>query len=162
MTRKAATKGAKPFSYQNADEQSVLRIAEDILSKRLERLGAVTDPSSAGDFLRMRLAHLAHEEFHVLFLDQRHRILACEMLFRGGVSGAEVHLRVVAQRALQLNAAALILAHNHPSGDPSPSAADVSITARLREAMQLFDIRILDHLVVSASGVVSLAARGLL
>lgn len=141
-------------------EADILHAAETILRERLHRLGDITDPSKASDFLRMRLAHLDHEEFHVVFLDNRHRILACEMLFRGTIDGAEVHPRVVAQRALTLNAAAVILAHNHPSGVAEPSAADRAITNRLRDCLALLEIRVLDHIVVSADGTVSFAARG--
>jgi DNA repair protein RadC len=141
-------------------EEDILSAAEAILLGRLHRLGNISDPTQASAFLRMRLAHLPHEEFHVLFLDSRHRILACEMLFRGTIDGAEVHPRVVAQRALALNAAAVILAHNHPSGNPEPSAADRAITRRLSEALQLLEIRVLDHIVVSAESNVSLASRG--
>lgn len=141
-------------------DEHILHAAENILRDRLHRLGDITDPSKASAFLRMRLAHLKHEEFHVLFLDNRHRILACEMLFRGTIDGAEVHPRVVAQRALALNAAAVILSHNHPSGDPSPSTADRTITTRICEGLALLEIRVLDHIVVAADGVVSFAARG--
>lgn len=144
--------------YQ-ADDNTILAQAEAILRRRLERLGAITDPSQAGDFFRMRLAGLDHEQFHVLFLDTRHRIIAIEALARGTVDGAEVHPREVVKAALTHNAAAVILAHNHPSGNPEPSAADRAITARLKQALALVDIRVLDHIVVGET-CVSLAARG--
>ena len=138
----------------------VLRVAEAILRARMQRAGNIADPSEAADFFRMRLSHLPHEEFHVLFLDNRHRIVACELMFRGTIDGAEVHPRVIAQRALILNAAAVLLSHNHPSGDPTPSAADRAVTARLQQALALVDVRVLDHLVVAVEGVVSFASRG--
>lgn len=145
----------------NADrEEQILAAAEAILKKRLERLGKVGEPSEAANYLRAHLGHLAHEVFGCLFLDTRHRILAMEDLFRGTIDGAEVHPRVVAQRALELNAAAVIAYHNHPSGNLEPSAADRAVTARLKQCLSLFDIRLLDHFVVSAEGHTSLAARG--
>ena len=95
-----------------------------------------------------------------MFLDTRHRIIAIEMLFRGTIDGAEVHPREVARMALKLNAAAVIVAHNHPSGNPEPSAADRAVTAQLKQALGLLDVRLLDHFVVSATQETSLAARG--
>lgn len=148
------------YTLPLSSDEHILRAAESILLGRLHRLGDIKDPSSASDFLRMRLAHLAHEEFHCVFLDSRHRIMATEMLFRGTVDGAEVHPRVVVQRALAVNAAAVIFAHNHPSGDATPSSADRAITRRLTDALDLVSVRVLDHIVVAAGGTVSLAARG--
>lgn len=141
------------------DEVSILSQAESILRKRLERLGEISDPSAAGNFLSMRIGALDHEEFHVLFLDARHRIIAIEVAFRGTVDGAEVHPREVVRTALRHNAAAVILAHNHPSGDPTPSVADRAVTVRLKQVLALVDVRVIDHIVVGAS-CVSLAARG--
>lgn len=142
-----------------ADEATILGQAEAILRKRLERLGSISAPEQAGSFLRMRLAGLDHEEFHVVFLDARHQIIAVEGLFRGTVDGSEVHPREVVRAAMRHNAAAVILAHNHPSGNPEPSAADRAITARLKQALALVEVRVLDHIVV-AETTVSLAARG--
>ena len=144
--------------YQ-ADDSTILAQAEAILRRRLERLGAITDPSQASDFFRMRLAGLEHEEFHVMYLDTRHRIIAVEPMARGTIDGAEVHPREIVKAALGHNSAALILAHNHPSGVPTESAADRAITARLKQALALVDIRVLDHIVVGET-CVSLAARG--
>lgn len=144
--------------YQ-ADDSTILAQAEAILRRRLERLGAITDPSQASDFFRMRLAGLEHEEFHVMYLDTRHRIIAVEPMARGTIDGAEVHPREIVKTALRHNSAALILAHNHPSGVPTESAADRAITARLKQALALVDIRVLDHIVVGET-CVSLAARG--
>ena len=141
-------------------EEVILGIAEDILRQRLERLGNLTSPEASAQFLRMRLAHLPHEEFHAVWLDNRHSILAVESLFRGTIDGASVHPREVVKHALRWNAAAVVFAHNHPSGNPEPSAADRAITLRLREALELVDVRLLDHIVVASSGTVSLAARG--
>lgn len=142
------------------EEEGILLAAAKILEGRLHREGSITDPSAAAQFLIARCAALPHEVFGVMFLDTRHRILATEDLFTGTVDGCEVHPRVVAQKALAHNAAALILFHNHPSGEPEPSTADRALTARLKQALALLDIRMLDHLVVGGSRHVSMAARG--
>lgn len=142
-------------------EDEILRAAEDILTRRFQRGEAITDPAAAGRILKMRLAHIDHEVFSVIFVDTRHQVLAIEDLFHGTIDGCEVHPRVVAKRALELNAAAVILGHQHPSGNPEPSAADRAITLRLKEALALIEVRLLDHFVVGgASQPVSLAARG--
>ena len=141
-------------------EADILGIAEDILRRRLERLGSLTTPEHAGSFLRMRLAHLEHEEFHAVWLDTRHRVLAVETLARGSIDGASIHAREVVKAALRWNASAVVFAHNHPSGEPEPSAADRAITGRLRDALDLVDVRLLDHIVVGTAGTVSLAQRG--
>jgi DNA repair protein RadC len=142
-------------------EHDVLAAAESILKGRLERQGSIGNPTDANDFLRMRLGALAHEEFHVLWLDNRHRIIDCQKLFTGTVDGASVHPREVVRAALSVNACAAILAHNHPSGVAEPSAADRAITSELRDALQLIGVRILDHIVVGAE-CVSMAGRGLM
>jgi DNA repair protein RadC len=142
-------------------EQDVLAAAEIILKAKLERQGSIGTPIDASDFLRMRLGALLHEEFHVLWLDNRHRILDCQKLFTGTVDGASVHPREVVRAALSYNASAAILAHNHPSGVAEPSAADRAITHELRDALRLIGVRVLDHIVVGAE-CVSMAARGLI
>lgn len=142
-------------------EQDVLAAAEGILKGKLERQGSLGNPSDASDFLRMRLGALLHEEFHVLWLDNRHRILDCQKLFTGTIDGASIYPREVVRAALNINACAAIFAHNHPSGVAEPSAADRAITKELREALSLIGVRILDHIVVGAE-CVSMAGRGLL
>ena len=142
-------------------EQDVLAAAEGILGERLKRQGSIGNPTDANDFLRMRLGALAHEEFHVLWLDNRHRIIDCQKLFTGTVDGASVYPREVVRAALSINASAAILAHNHPSGVAEPSAADRAITNELRDALQLIGVRILDHIVVGDE-CVSMAGRGLM
>jgi DNA repair protein RadC len=109
-----------------------------------------------------RLATREFETFCLIYLDNRHRLIACEDLFRGTIDGASVHPREVVKEALRHNAAAVILAHNHPSGVAEPSHADELITRRLREALQLVDIRVLDHLIVAGGETVSFAERGLI
>ncbi|MEM9604265.1 MAG: DNA repair protein RadC [Pseudomonadota bacterium] len=118
------------------------------------------NPHAAADVLRAELAHLSHEVFACLWLDNRHRVLAFEVLFRGTLDSASVYPREVVKRALAVNAAAVIFAHNHPSGCAEPSAADRDITGALRRALALVSVRVLDHLVVGVSDTVSLAERG--
>ena len=149
------------YNLPSASEKDVLAAAEGILMGKLKRLGAITNPSDASDFLRMRLGGLAHEEFHVLWLDNRHRILDCEKLFTGTIDGSSVYPREVVRAALNVNACAAILAHNHPSGVAEPSVADRVITDELRDALKLIRVRILDHIVVGAK-CVSMAGRGLI
>lgn len=150
-------------TYQIDSEDDILRSAATILERRMMRLGSVSDPSAAKDFLRMRLAPLEHEVFSCLFLDTRHKIIAYEELFRGTIDASEVHPREVCKAALKHNAAAVLFAHNHPSsGSLEPSAADRAVTARLKQALSLLDIRTLDHIIVSCEGTTSMAERGLL
>jgi len=142
-------------------EQDVLAAAEGILGERLKRQGSIGSPTDANDFLRMRLGALSHEEFHILWLDNRHRIIDCQKLFTGTIDGASIYPREVVRAALSVNACAAILAHNHPSGVAEPSAADRAITDELRDALRLIGVRILDHIVVGAE-CVSMAGRGLM
>lgn len=130
------------------------------LEGRAQRGRTLEKPSDAASCFRARLAELSYEVFACLFLDTRHRIICLEALFRGTIDGASVHPREVLKRALHHNAAAVILGHNHPSGNAEPSEADRSITTRLASALALVDVRLLDHLVVTSRGHVSLAERG--
>jgi len=141
-------------------DEDILLAAERILHGRLLRLAQLTKPEDSADFLRVRLAPRLHEVFACVFLDNRHRVLAFEELFTGSIDGCQVHPREVVRRCLHLNAAAVILAHNHPSGDPEPGAADRAVTRRLREALELIDVRVLDHFVVANGRTVSLAQMG--
>lgn len=143
-------------------ENDILAQAEEILRRRFERLGSIGNPRDSGDFLRARLAHLDHEEFHGLWLDNRHRIIACECHSTGTLDGASVHPREIVKAALKHNAAAVIFAHNHPSGVAEPSAADRAITHELTDALRLVGVRVLDHIVIGSGEPVSLAARGLM
>lgn len=123
---------------------------------------SLANPRDAAAFLKAKLCHLQHEVFAVLFLDNRHRILGFKEMFTGTLDGASVHPREVVRAALEYNAAALIFAHNHPSGVAEPSAADRNITRQLRDALQLVGVRVLDHIVVGAGEPTSMAARGLI
>lgn len=145
-----------------AQLQAVLEMGRRHLFEELQRGQALTSPAVTREYLQARLGDYPYEVFACLFLDNRHRLIACEELFRGTVNGASVHPREVLRRALAHNAAALILAHNHPSGVAEPSQADIQLTGRLRDALSLVDIRVLDHLVVSPGDWVSLADRGLI
>lgn len=139
----------------------ILELAARITEARVLNEGvALTDPSSSERLFATRLRHLDAEEFHVAFLTSRHCVISIETLFRGTIDGAEVHPREVARAALRHNAAALIVAHNHPSGSAEPSAADRAVTARLKQALALIDVRLLDHIVVGNPGCTSLASRG--
>jgi DNA repair protein RadC len=139
---------------------AALELGHRHLAAALERGEVLTDPASAGRYFAQRLRGRGHEVFAALFLDTRHRALAFEELFQGTVDGAEVHPREVVRRALSHNAAAVIVGHNHPSGDAEPSAADRAVTARLKQALALVEVRLLDHFVVGDGPSVSLASRG--
>lgn len=143
-------------------ERNILDQARHILEQRFRRGKVISDPHAAREYVAVRLAELEHEVFACLFLDNRHRVLAWEELFRGSIAGASVHPREIVKATLSINAAAVIFAHNHPSGVAEPSTADQNITRRLKEALDLIDVRVLDHLVVGGSDVVSFAERGLL
>jgi DNA repair protein RadC len=142
--------------------QAVLEMSRRHLREKLSRDSAITNPGQTRDYLSIRLAGYPHEVFACLFLDNRHRVIEFEELFRGTIDGASVHPREVVRRAIAHNAAAIILTHNHPSGVAEPSEADRQITRRLQEALALIDVRVLDHIVVAAGESVSLAERGLM
>ncbi len=122
----------------------------------------IRSPSDTESFLKARMQHLDHELFCCLYLDNRHRVLRFDELFRGTIDGTSVYPREVVKEALGVNAAAVILAHNHPSGVAEPSQADERITKRLKSALELVDIRLLDHFIVGDGAATSLASRGLL
>ncbi|MQM39417.1 hypothetical protein KBTX_03443 [wastewater metagenome] len=160
QARFAAHPGMGPAKF--AQLQAVLEMARRHLHERLVRGDALTSPDDTRLFLTARLRHQPAEVFAALFLDNRHRVIAFEELFRGTIDAAQVHPREVVRRALAHNAAAVIVAHNHPSGVAEPSRADEQITRRLRDALALVDVRVLDHVVVGDGEVVSFAERGLL
>lgn len=158
--RFCASQGLGRAKY--AQLQAVLEMANRHRREILIRTDALTSPDQTRSYLQARLEGYPYEVFACLFLDNRHRVIEYEELFRGTIDGASVHPREVVRRALSHNAAALILAHNHPSGVAEPSQADQRITQRLRDALALIDIRILDHIVVGAGEMTSLAERGLI
>ncbi len=140
--------------------KAAVELATRYLEERIRRSDALTSPAHTSQFLCARLRSRPHEVFACLFLDNRHRVISFEEMFRGTIDGASVHPREVAKRALELNAAALIAAHNHPSGVAEPSRSDRAITSRLRDALALVDVRLLDHFVIGDGEVVSFAERG--
>jgi DNA repair protein RadC len=142
--------------------QAALELARRHYAEALKTGPVLDSPAATRDFLIARLRDSPHEVFGCLHLDNRHRLIAFDELFRGTIDGASVHPREVVKQALARNAAALILAHNHPSGVAEPSQADELITRRLRDALALVDIRVLDHLIVADTGCLSFAERGLL
>ncbi len=151
--------GLGPAKY--AQIQAALELARRHLREQLERGKPLTSPQATREYLRAALRDRAHEVFCALYLDTRHRVVAFEELFTGTIDSAHVHPRVVVEKALARRAAALIVAHNHPSGIAEPSQADLAITRRLRDALGLVDIRLLDHFIIGDAEVVSLAERGL-
>lgn len=139
---------------------AAIELASRHLAATLVARDAVNDPVRAGDYFRARLRGYPHEVFACLFMDTRHRMIAFEELFRGSIDSAEVHPREVVRRSLVHNAAAVIFGHNHPSGIAEASAADIAITRRLRDALLLIEVRVLDHFIVGEGPPVSFAARG--
>ncbi len=145
-----------------AELQAVLEMARRHWQQQLQREDVLENPDTTRRFLGSRLRHLKYEVFACLFLDNRHRVIAFEELFNGTIDGASVHPREVVRRVLHFNAAAVILAHNHPSGVSEPSRADVQLTRRLVDALALVDVRVLDHFIVGDGPGVSFAERGLI
>ena len=144
-----------------AMDTEVIDAALAVLSAQVSRVNTLNSPRAVREFLAIRYANLEHEVFTVIFLDNRNRVIACEDMFRGTIDGASVYPREVVKAALAHNAAACLLAHPHPSGIAEPSQADEFITRRLRDALALVDIRLVDHVVIGGGVMVSLAERGL-
>lgn len=147
---------------KSAQLQAVLEMARRALRERMERGSALSSPQAVRDFLRLKLQDRPHEAFGVVFLDAQNRVLDVEELFRGTLTQTSVYPREVVKRALAHNAAAVIFAHNHPSGIAEPSRSDEALTVALRQALALVDVRVLDHFVIGAGTAMSFAERGLL
>jgi DNA repair protein RadC len=156
----ATVRGIGPA--RRAELMAVMELARRALAQGLREAPVFESPARVKDYLALQLGGLGHEVFAVLFLDAQHRMLAFERLFAGTLAQTSVHPREVVKRALAHNAAAVVLAHNHPSGVAEPSAADVAITRRLTEALALVDVRVLDHFVVGDEAPLSMAERGLM
>lgn len=139
---------------------AALELGRRYLAADLGRTHALSNPLACAEFVRAKLAGYPYEVFACLFLDNRNRMIAFEELFRGSINGASVHVREVVRRCLAHNAAATIFAHNHPSGVAEPSQADREVTAELRNALRMIDVRVLDHLIVGAGKIASLAQLG--
>jgi len=149
-------------AFSPADGEIILSAAKTHLARRVRRGAAFTSPAVVRDFLAVSLGARECEYFCLALLDARHRLLEFVELFRGTIDGASVHPREVVKLALQRNAAAVVMVHNHPSQVAEPSAADEAITRRLKEALSLVQVRVLDHLIVAGAEVVSFSERGLL
>ena len=147
---------------KRAQLAAVLEIARRALGEQLRARAVFDSPESVGQYLQLHLGGRPHEVFAVLFLDAQHRLIALEELFRGTLTQTSVYPREVVVRALHHHAAAVVLAHNHPSGDVTPSRADEMLTRTLQGALALVDVRVLDHVVVGAGRTLSMAQKGLL
>jgi len=154
----SSVNGLGPAKY--AQLQAVLELAKRALAEELQAGVRLDSPHTVKQYLQLSMGRKAHESFTVLFLDVKNRLIACEELFRGTLTQASVYPREVVKAALAHNAAALLLAHNHPSGSPEPSAADHSLTHALKTALALVDVRVLDHFVVAGSQMYSFAEHG--
>ena len=153
-------KGIGPAKYVQL--QAVLEMSSRYLKETIEKQDVISSPHDTRQFLKSKLRDRTSEVFAALFLDNRHQVLKFEELFYGTIDGASVYPREVVKKALQHNAAAIIVAHNHPSGIAEPSQADEQITLRLNKALALVDIRLLDHLIIGDGEIVSLAERGVI
>ena len=141
---------------------ATIREAVGILESRLTLTEAFTSPIEVKQYCRLKIGHKKDEFCCCLFLDNQHRLIAFERLFRGTIDGAAVYPRVVVRRALELNAAAVIFTHNHPSGVTEPSSADIKMTKKLKEALGFIDVRVLDHIIAGTADAMSMAESGLI
>ncbi|MEJ2344103.1 MAG: DNA repair protein RadC [Gammaproteobacteria bacterium] len=157
-SRFCASRGLGSAKYVQL--QAALEMTRRHLQETLQRADALQNPADTRRYLSAQLRDRGREVFACLFLDNRHRVIRFEELFHGTINGASVHPREVVKRALFHNAAAVILAHNHPSGVAEPSRADLALTTRLREALAVLDVVVLDHIIVGDGAAVSLAERG--
>ena len=142
--------------------QAACEIAARAITEQLKGRSALTSPSAVRDLLKLKLSGLPHEVFICIQLDAQHRVLAVEELFRGTLTQTSVYPREVVKASLRTNAAAVIFAHNHPSGAAQPSQADELLTRNLREALAMVDVKVLDHFIVAGTSCLSFAERGLL
>lgn len=147
--------------YQRASPEEIVAAARAVVDQRIQRGTALEAPGEAQELFREKLAGCEREIFAVTFMDTRYRLINYREMFLGSIDGAEVHPREVVKVALRLNAAALIVGHNHPSGITEPSAADRAVTVRLKQALALVDIRLLDHIIVAGNATQSMAELGM-
>ena len=145
-----------------ASNEQILMAARQVLAHRVRRGASLHSPQKVGEYLTLRLGSLDLEIFGLILLDKRHRVIECVDLFRGTIDGASVHPREIVKLALLKSAAACIAYHNHPSGVKEQSQADELITARVRDALALIDVRLIDHLILAGPSVLSFAQEGLL
>ena len=146
---------------KRAELIAVLELARRALAERLKERAVFDSPGAVGQYLQLHIASRPYEVFAALFLDAQHRLIAMEELFRGTLTQTSVYPREIAVRALHHHAAAVVLAHNHPSGSVEPSRADEALTQTLKAALALVDVRVLDHVIVAAGRTLSMAERGL-
>ncbi len=161
-TTKDRFAGLTPSELNDVEKQSLMAMALTILAEQHLPGKALSSPDETRKYLRLQLAERKNEVFGCIFLDTRHRIIEVTELFQGTIDGSSVHPRVVVQKALEFNAGAIVFFHNHPSGVAEQSHADEAITRRLKEALALVDVRVLDHFVVTAGESVSFAEKELL
>lgn len=148
--------------YRVAQEEEVRAAAMQAVSRRMRSGPMFDSPRAVKDFLVLKMAHLEHEVFAVMFLDVQHRLISYQEMFRGTVNQTSVYPREVVKAALACNASAILCTHNHPSGQPEPSRTDEYLTQTLKSALALVDVRVLDHIVVAGTATVSMAERGLM
>ena len=148
--------------YLLATTDQILEAARQAIEHKMQRGASFTSPAAVKEYLCAKLAGYEHEVFAVLFLDSQHRLIEYAEMFRGTIDSASVYPRELVKEALRLNAAAVIVSHNHPSGNPEPSAADQALTQRFKESLALVDVRTLDHVIVAGSSTTSFAERGLI
>lgn len=148
--------------YLPASADDILEAARQVIDRKMRRGAEFTSAAAVKEYLRTKLASFEHEVFVVLFMDTRHRLIEYREMFHGTIDGASVYPREVVKEALRLNAAAVVVSHNHPSGNPEPSAADRALTQRLKEALGLVDVRVLDHIIVAGNETASFAEHGLI
>lgn len=153
---------SKPAEAISDTQQATINEAIHILDSRLRKQNAFNKPKDVKDFCQLHIAQEKDETFCCLFLDSQHRLIAFEQLFTGTIDNASIYPRVVVRRALELNAATMIFTHNHPSGNSEPSQSDIHITKRLKDALNLIDVRVLDHIITGVSEVTSMAEKGLI
>jgi len=148
--------------YQVATADQILEAARQAIEQKMQRGASFPTPAAVKAYLRAKLACLEHEVFAVLFLDTQHCLIEYAEMFRGTINSASVYPRELVKEVLRLNAAAVIISHNHPSGNPEQSRADEILTRRLKEALALVDVRMLDHIIVAGNSTLSFAERGLI
>lgn len=155
-----------PYSTEKFDDDSIIEQAIKLIQSKLKTPGkALTSPNLVRDYLILHLAQFEEEHFSLVLLDNQHRVIGFENIFRGTIDSASIYPREVVKTVLAHNAAAVILAHNHPSGNAEPSNADIHLTKRLKDSLALIDVRVLDHIIVGGCNqtlTVSFAERGLI
>jgi DNA repair protein RadC len=163
LLERIATENVKGLgTAKRAQFVAALELARRSLSEQMKKRSALTSPGAVRDYLRLTLAARAHEVFVCIWLDAQHRVIDCAEVFRGTLTQTSVYPRYIVKAALAANAAAVIFAHNHPSGAAQPSQADELLTRNLKEALALVEVKVLDHFIVAGSQAISFAERGLL